>query len=59
MKQCFNNNVKSTKKERKFNGNYFGTKVHTKMFEKMSKIENNLFLLLTLLLLLVGRLDLV
>ena len=57
MKQCFNNNVNSTKRK-KINGNYSDTKIDGKMFEKKyKKNEKNLFLPLTLLLL-VDRLDL-
>ena len=44
-------------KERKFDGNYFDTKIDRKIFENLSKNKRKFdFLLLTLLL--VGRLDL-
>ena len=43
-------------KERKFNSNYFDTKIDRKMFDNMSKIEKIRFFA-SKLLVLVGRLD--
>ena len=53
---CLGRGRHAVSKKRKFNGNYFDTKIDNKMFENVKKLRKFDFLLLTLLL--VGRLDL-